>query len=79
MTGIDTKATKLRHYLAQDHTYTRYYPLMYGVAEAKSENLKATIFALRQAMAGKQAEEAIENLRSAGVGSSPQNAANGGE
>jgi hypothetical protein len=24
MTGIDTKAAKLRHYLAHDHTYTRY-------------------------------------------------------
>jgi hypothetical protein len=60
--------------LAFDHTYTLYYPLMYAVAEAKSENLKATIDALRQAMAGQPAEKAIENLRSAGAGSHSESA-----
>jgi hypothetical protein len=52
--------------LAFDHTYTLYYPLVYGVAEAQDEDLKATIDALKQAMAGQPAGQAIENLRRAG-------------
>lgn len=52
--------------LAFDHTYTLYYPLMYDVAEVKGEDLRSTIDALKQAMAGQQAAQAIENLRSAG-------------
>jgi hypothetical protein len=64
--------------LAFDHTYTLYYPLMYAVAEAKGEDLKGTIDALRQAMAGQSAGQAIENLRLAGrPGIGPQKA--GGE
>ncbi len=51
--------------LAFDHTYTFYYPLMYEVAEAYGEDLKATIDALKQAMAGKSGPEAIESLRAA--------------
>ena len=52
--------------LAFDHTYTLYYPLMYDVAEANSEDLRSTIDALKGAMAGQGTEQAIENLRSAG-------------
>lgn len=54
--------------LAFDHTYTLYYPLMYGVAEARGEDLKATLDALRQAMAGKSGPEAIESLRATVLG-----------
>jgi hypothetical protein len=52
--------------LAFDHTYTLYYPLVYGVAEAHGGDLKLTIDALRKAMAGKTAGAAIEGLRLAG-------------
>jgi len=52
--------------LAFDHTYTLYYPLIYGVARSNGEDLKATIDALKQAMAGQPAGQAIENLRLAG-------------
>lgn len=52
--------------LAFDHTYTLYYPLIFEVAEAKREDLKATIDALKQAMAGRPAGQALENLRLAG-------------
>ena len=56
--------------LSFDHTYTLYYPLMYEVAEAHGEDLKATIDALKQAMAGKSGSEAIESLRAAGASNS---------
>jgi hypothetical protein len=51
--------------LAFDHTYTRYYPLVYAVAEAKGGDLKATIDAIRQAAIGQSHGQAIENLRAA--------------
>lgn len=63
--------------LAFDHTYTLYYPLVYGVAEAQGEDLKATIDALRQALAGKSGPEAIENLRA--IGRSSRGAIPGGD
>jgi hypothetical protein len=51
--------------LAFDHTYTFYYPLMYSVAQANAEKLRDTIAALREAMMGRPAAQAIENLRQA--------------
>lgn len=64
--------------LAFDHTYTLYYPLIYGVAEADGEDLKATIDTLKQAMAGQPAGQAIENLRLAGrLGTRPEKATGG--
>jgi hypothetical protein len=48
--------------LAFDHSYTRYYPLVYGVAKAKGEDLRATIDALGQAAKAQSQSQAIERL-----------------
>jgi hypothetical protein len=49
--------------LAFDETYTKYYPLMYELYDAKGKNLTATINALKHALASKSEAEALQLLR----------------
>ena len=49
--------------LAFDETYTKYYPVMYDLYEAKGQNLTATINALKRVLASKSEAEAVQLLQ----------------
>jgi hypothetical protein len=49
--------------LAFDETYTKYYPMMYELYDAKGKNLTVTINALKRALASKSEAEALQVLR----------------
>jgi hypothetical protein len=49
--------------LAFDETYTKYYPMMYELYDAKGKNLTLTINALKRALASKSEADALQLLR----------------